>query len=87
MHDQPLEETLIQNASQCEDGNSEESRKDSLVSSASRQQQLQERKLSLKQWDGSGPTQKETDQWTHEQTYENYIELYKYCEVSYNIHM
>ena len=82
MGPQSLEETVIQNASQCED-ESVESRKDSLSSNSSalRQQQLQERKKSLKQWDASGPTQEETDQWSHEETYENYIELYKYCEV------
>ena len=84
MGGQASEETLIQNASQCEDSESMESRKDSLVGSASKQQQhqLQERKLSLKQWDSSGPTQEQTDQWSHEETYENYIELYKYCEVN-----
>ena len=84
---QSAEETLIQNASQCESQDeNEESRKSSVVGSATRQQQvqqqLQERKRSLKQWDGSGPTQQETDQWSHEETYENYIELYKYCEVN-----
>ena len=85
MGGQPLEETLIQNASQCEGDENEESRKNSLVASASRQQ-LEERKRSLKQWDGSGPTQQETDQWSHEETYENYIELYKYCEVHVIVH-
>ena len=82
MGSQALEETLIQNASQCEAEESVESRKNSLSNSVSRQQQqLEERKRSLKQWDSSGPTQEETDQWSHEETYENYIELYKYCEV------
>lgn len=79
-----MEETLIQNASHCEEDDRTECRKDSLGSSASRQQQqdLQERKQSLKQWDSSGPTQEETNQWSHEETYENYVQLYKYCEVN-----
>ena len=87
MAGQPSDETLIQDASQCEDhDDTEESKKNSLVGSTTRQQQLQQqlqdRKRSLKQWDDSGPTQQETDQWSHEETYENYIELYKYCEVN-----
>lgn len=84
-----MEETLIQNASHCEEDDSAEGRKDSLSSSTSRLQQqqldLQERKRSLKQWDTSGPTQEETNQWSHEETYENYVQLYKYCEVNYHV--
>jgi len=75
-----LDETLIQNASQCED-ESVESRKVSVNGSMAQQQHLQERKQSLKLLDSSAPTQEETNQWSHEETYENYIELYKYCEV------
>ena len=89
MEGQVSEETLIQNTSQCEDSESVGSRKDSPIGSASRwqqqQHQLQERKLSLKQWESSGPTQKETDQWSHEEAYENYTELYKYCEVNISV--
>ena len=88
MDGQTSEVTLIQNVSHCEEEEKVETRKESLSSSISRQQQqqqLHERKRSLKQWDSSGPTQEETNQWSHEETYENYIELYKYCEVSFTI--
>ena len=73
-----MAETQIQNVSKCEESEPDED--NTLSQSISRQERLLQQKRSIAPWENA-PTQDQTNGWTAEQTYEYYVELYKYCEV------
>jgi len=75
---QTAEQTLIQNVSKCDESDPEADT--TLSQSVSRQERLLQQKRSIAPWDNA-PTLDQTSGWTDEQTYEYYVELYKYCEV------